>query len=302
MSLVLLAAPTSAPGAGSGEIPWEGIFWACFTIAMVAIGVGSVFYGGWLVRKLSGASGSIKGGAPSEAVIQSISDTGITVTMPSVGPDAPEYKFDLLVTPIGGGTPYPVTVKEIVPRLFVPMAMPGATVGVLIDPANPQRVSIDFSRIGGRAEEALAAANRATPPGGFSMQFDRSGQPAPTDVATLASGVRSGAVHQIKGSAAQLLATGAHGTAVITTAQPLGMTVRSINPAADASRLDDPMWLFTVEVSLAGQSQFPAVFGHHVPLAKVAAVYPGVKLAVAVNEADKMNEVAIDWTKSPIGG
>jgi len=60
------------------------------------------------------------------------------------------------------------------------------------------------------------------------------------------------------------------------------------------------MWLFTIEVSLAGEQPFPAVFGHRVPTDKVVAVAPGVKLAVAVNQANKNQEVAIDWDKSPI--
>jgi len=107
-------------------------------------------------------------------------------------------------------------------------------------------------------------------------------------------------VRQIKGSAAQLLATGTHGTAVITTAMPLGKTVRDIDPTASADKLNDPVWVFTVEVSLAGQAPFPAVFGHRVPLAKLASVAPGVKLAVAVDESDKNNEVAIDWDRSPL--
>ena len=114
--------------------------------------------------------------------------------------------------------------------------------------------------------------------------------------------VRSGTVNQIKGSADQLLATGTHGTAVITTAQPLGKTVRDINPRGRSVAPRRPVWLFTVEVSLAGQAPFPAVFGHRVPLAKVASVAPGVKLAVAVDPADKNEEVAIDWDKSPIAG
>jgi len=96
------------------------------------------------------------------------------------------------------------------------------------------------------------------------------------------------------------ISTGTHGTATITTAMPLGKTVRDVNPAADPSRLNDPVWLFTLEVSLAGEAPFPAVFGHRVPLAKLGAVAPGVKLAVAVNEANKNQEVAIDWEKSPI--
>jgi hypothetical protein len=60
------------------------------------------------------------------------------------------------------------------------------------------------------------------------------------------------------------------------------------------------MWLFTVEVSVAGENPFPAVFGHRVPLAKLVSIVPGVRLAIAVNMADRNNEVAIDWERSPL--
>ena len=275
-----------------------------FVVVVVIFSITAPFlWGPWLIRKLAGVSGPIKGGLPSEATIQSIADTGVTVTMSGVGPEAPDYKLGLLVDAVGGGVPYEVTVKTLVPRIFIPMIVPGARIGVIIDPANPQKVAVDFSRIGGGGSAAGsgAAAGGAIPPGGFGMNFDASGQPAAADVAALAGGVRSGAVTQHTGSADQLLATGTHGTAVITTAQPLGKKVRDINPHADSSRLDDPVWLFTVEVSLAGQAPFPAVFGHRVPLAKVAEMAPGVKLAVAVDESDKNEEVAIDWDRSPIG-
>jgi hypothetical protein len=81
---------------------------------------------------------------------------------------------------------------------------------------------------------------------------------------------------------------------------PLGKTVGQVNPAADPATLNDPVWVFTVEVTLAGQAPFPAMFGHRVPLDKLASVSPGVTLSVAVNEADKNQEVAIDWTRSPL--
>ncbi|MGZ6267322.1 MAG: hypothetical protein ACXWNR_02000 [Candidatus Limnocylindrales bacterium] len=286
-------------------IPPEAIPWIIFAVVIVIFSITAPFlWGPWLIRKLAGVSGPIKNGLPGDAVIQSISDTGMTISMPSVGPEAPEYKFVLQVTAAGGGAPYQVEVKAIVPRLFVPMVVPGASIGVLIDPANPQKVTLDFSRVGTRATPGSGAGGlNITPagPGGYAMAFDAAGQPSGADVAALVGGVRSGAVRQIKGSAAQLLATGTHGTAVITTAQPLGKTVRDLDQSAAADRLDDPMWLFTVEVSLAGQAPFPAVFGHRVPLDKVAWVAPGVKLAVAVDESHKNEDVAIDWDKSPIG-
>ena len=269
-----------------------------FVVVVVIFSITAPFlWGPWLIRRLAGVSGPIKGGIPGEATIQSIADTGVTVSMSGVGAEAPDYKFGLLVEPPGGGTPYEATVRALVPRIFIPMVVPGARVGVLIDPTDPQKMTVDFSRMGGSGGSPAGAA---TPPGGFSMDFDASGQPAAADVAALAGGVLRGTVTQHTGSADQLLATGTHGTAVITTAQPLGKKVRDINPSADPSRLDDPVWLFTVEVSLAGQAPFPAVFGHRVPIAKVALVAPGVKLAVAVDESDKNEEVAIDWDKSPI--
>ena len=147
----------------------------------------------------------------------------------------------------------------------------------------------------------LAELEAATQPGGFNVAFDASGRPSAGEVAALVGGVQSGAVKQIHGSAAQTLATGIHGTAVITTTQPLGKTVRDINPNADPSRLNDPMWLFTVEATVPGEAPFPAVFGHRVPMAKIASLAPGVKLAVAVDMADH-NKVAIDWDKSPVVG
>ena len=56
----------------------------------------------------------------------------------------------------------------------------------------------------------------------------------------------------------------------------------------------------TSAVTVPGNGTWPAVMGHYVPQAKVGSVGPGVKLAVAVNMADKMNEVAIDWDQSPL--
>jgi hypothetical protein len=285
-------------------IPTDAIPVIIFVVVVVLLSVTAPFlWGPWLIRKIGGISGPIKGGVPSDAVIESIADTGVTVSMPSVGPEAPDYKFTLQVTPIGGGAPYQVVAKALVPRIYVPMVVPGARIGVVIDPANPQKVSIDFSRLNQAPMTgvvSVAAGTGSTPPGGFNMSFDAGGQPAAGDVAALVGGVRSGTVNQIKGSAAHLLAIGTHGTAVITTAMPLGKSVRDVNPAAEESHLNDPMWLFTVEVSLAGLAPFPAVFGHRVPIDKVASVAPGVKLAVAVDPANKNQDVAIDWDKSPI--
>ena len=271
----------------------------------------------WFLRRFGGTTSSIKNGIPADAVVQSIAETGMTITSPSVGPEAPVYKIGLLVTPPGGGTPYAVEDTHAVPRLYVPMVLPGARIGVFVDPANPMKVVPDWQRInapgqaavdpGAGMSEAAAVLSGAGSiagtvmenPGGVTVRFDAQGNPV-SGVNDMVGAVRGGTMPTIKGKAATILATGTHGTAVVTTAQPLGKTVRDIDPTASPDRLNDPMWLFTVEVSLAGQAPFPAVFGHRAPLAKLASVAPGVKLAVAVDESDKNNEVAIDWDRSPL--
>jgi hypothetical protein len=282
----------------------EDIFILVVIVLSVALPLLAMLY---VFRRLGGVTGGIKNGLPAQAVIQSLAETGVTISTPSVGPEAPVYKIGLLVTPPGGGTPYPAESKHAIPRLFVPMMLPGATIGVLVDPADPAHIVPDWSRISSPAPGMAGAGMAGEAPGqalmdvaGVPVAFDAAGVPAAAGIAALVNGVRSGAVPQEKGSAARLLATGTHGTGVITTAQPLGKTVRDLDPSAPPDRLGDPLWLFTLEVSLPGQAAFPAMFGHRVPLAKVASVAPGVKLAVAVDEADRYNEVAIDWDRSPI--
>jgi hypothetical protein len=165
---------------------------------------------------------------------------------------------------------------------------------------DPALVSLDrdLQELAGPPAASPAQAPAADGKVGLEFQFAATGQPAAGQVQSVVSAVSSGVMRTTEGTADEILATGTHGTAVITTASPLGKTVRDINPNADPSRLNDPMWLFTIEVALAGQQPFPAFFRSRVPLAKLATVAPGVRLAVAVNPADY--EVAIDWDKSPL--
>jgi hypothetical protein len=265
-------------------VPWLIFGILIFVVVIVVFSITAPFlWGPRLIRRLSGTTGPIKNGVPSDAIIESIADTGVTVTMRGVGAYAPDYRFVLQVTPVGGGAPYRVETKALVPRLYMATVVPGARVGVLIDPTNPMKLWIDFSRMGG------------APGAGWSAG------PAAGDIPAPIGAVRGGTLPTINGGNDHILATGTHGSAVITMAQPTGKTLRDIDPAADPSRLTDPIWLFTVEVSLAGEKPFRAIFGHRVPLAKLAAVAPGVKLAVAVDQSDSSQAVAIDWDKSPIG-
>jgi hypothetical protein len=280
------------------------IFWV--VIAVVAIlAFRFAVAGKWMPR---GTSSGIRNGIPSVATVETISETGVTVSSPWSGPDAAVFRLTLLVAPVGGGQPYEVAVDQTVPRIVRTMIVAGGRVGVLIDPMNPSNVTLDLANIGGPAGMAgLAAPPAPEIPGampgsggrGLTMSFDASGRPT-GDLNSVVSGVKGGTMNTINSSADQLLASGSHGVATITTAQPLGKTVRDMNPNAKPERLDYPMWLFTVEVSIPGQAPFPAIFGHYVPTHRIALMAPGVRLAVAVNEADRNEDVAIDWDRSPL--
>jgi hypothetical protein len=300
------------PRAGRrADMSGEVIFVIVIVAVSVAVPLVAMF---WAFRKFGGAMGSIKNGLPAEAVIQSVGETGMTISSPGVGPEAAVYKLGLLVTPPGGGTPYATETTHAVPRIFMPMMLPGARIGVLVDPTDPQKVVPDWRRVGSAAAAAggatqvasdmtgalaLGAQGGTMSVDGVNVAFDASGRPV-SGLDSMVGAIRGGTMNTEHGSAAALLATGTHGTAVITSAQPLGKKVRDYDPKADAARLDDPMWLFTLEVSLAGREGFPAMFGHRVPQAKVGAIAPGVKLAVAVDESNPTQEVAIDWDKSPL--
>src|ERR1035437_8630188 len=259
------------PDNNSSSIPGDMVPWLIFGILIfvVVIVVFSItapfIWGPRLIRKLSGTTGPIKNGVPSDAIIESIADTGVTVTMRGVGAYAPDYRFILQVTPVGGGAPYRVEVKALVPRLYIPMVVPGARVGVLIAQTNPMKLSIDFNRMGGASAAGWGAGH--------------------------AGDVFGGTMPTIRGGDDHILATGTHGTAATPMAQPAGKPLRDIDPAADPSRLEDPLWFFAVEVNLAGEKPFPALFSHRVPPAKVASSGPGLKLTVAVDQSNKNQAV-----------
>ena len=285
-------------------------------LAIIALSVGlPLVIMVWAFSMFRGDTATIKNGIPADAVVESLGETGMTISSPSVGPEAPVFHFVLQVTP-PNGVPYRAETKHAIPRLYVPLVMPGASIGVTIDPADPTRVVPDLSRIQGSAAggrpvggpgyvagpgrtvtmafdgapggDMTSAAPGSIPGAAPTLAFDASGNPA------------AGAVPTIHGSWETIIATGTHGTAVITTAMPLGKTAGQVNPAAKPERFNYPVWVFTLEVSLAGQQPFPAVFGHFVPPEKVALLAPDLKLAVAVDPANKYQDVAIDWNRSPM--
>jgi hypothetical protein len=171
----------------------------------------------------------------------------------------PVVKFVLDVV-VGDGIPYRVETRQLVSRVAIGAVLPGTKVAVRVDPDRKDDVAIDWS------QEAQP------PPGGG------------------ASPLAGGKV----GSAAELLASGKRGTAVITGMQDMGDISDLGYAAADAEAADDRMFIVQLEVKLPGREPYSATVGHRVPERLVGRVGPRTTVDVAVGRSDDQ-EVAIDW-------
>lgn len=85
-------------------------------------------------------------GIPARAVIVQMRDTGVLIG------DQPRLSIVLDVQPVAGyratAAPFRTTLTMIVPLMALARVTPGATVPVKLDPANPSRLTIDWSAMG----------------------------------------------------------------------------------------------------------------------------------------------------------
>ncbi len=235
----------------------------------------------------------IKDGIPATALLRGYAGTGTTISSPNTGPEAPVYRLDLLVSP-PSGTPFETQVKQPVPRIVLPFFLPGIHVPVDIDPKNPTRVKVAFQRYEpGQAAVSIGGAAGAAA-GGPGITVTVQGG-AVSGVDDLVGALRSGALPTERGSAAELLRSGARGTAEVVQAMPLGKKTVDVDPTCPPANREDPIWVLTLTVELPGEAPFPAVVGHRVPRARVADVVPGLRVPVAVDLADRHGKVAVDW-------
>lgn len=108
----------------------------------VALALSAMLSGCAVVDKMSGegeAKRIRRVGQSAEALVLSISDTGMTVN------DNPVVAFRLEVRP-ATGTPYEVETRGLVGRLDVPQVQPGAVLPVAIDPRDPKKVALRIYR------------------------------------------------------------------------------------------------------------------------------------------------------------
>jgi hypothetical protein len=78
-------------------------------------------------------------GVPGTATLNQFRDTGMTVN------DNPTVELDLTVQ-TEGGQPTHVVHSEMIPRLLIPRLVPGASLPVRVDAADPNKIAIDWYR------------------------------------------------------------------------------------------------------------------------------------------------------------
>lgn len=220
------------------------------------------FGGGKRKRRLEEA------GVEAPAQVLGVQDTGVTVN------NNPRVKITLSVTPPDGTAAFQVVTKQTVSRVAIPRAGDGFM--VRYDPEDHDNFAI------------VGAAEAA-------------GTPADIDAASagdIAAAASSNMGQVQRGSAAELLASGQRMTAVLREFSPTGKTVGDSNPAAENP--SDPVYVFKMELPIAGGTPLEAVCLNRVPTGKVGELGLGQQLNVAVNPANPTREVAIDWETSPV--
>ena len=266
-------------------------------------------------------------GRVADAMVESVRETETPVGLP-LGASGAFFKFGLLVTPPGGGVPYQAETVSTVPTALLSRVQPGAHFDVLVDPARPQLVVPDWTRLleglAFAGNPSVASEPITTVSTDGTKTFQRSvtvRKVAFTDKANVgaelndflarlpaaamsyqippAVALSGGAYTVLSPGPVTLFVTGVRGTATVTSAEPLGR-VRDINPSADPAILDDMLWQFAAEISLPGRQPHNATFSHHVPASRAAMIAPGMRLAVAVDDTNPPAHCAIDWEESPL--
>lgn len=254
-----------------GEARWGLII----TGAAVSVAGAIMYVSGRKVGSFSGVTPRLlRTGLPARALVERMWETGVTIN------ESPVFGFGLQITREGQEA-YSAEVQQAVPRMLVGAVLPGVTLAVKVDPADPARVGVDWSEFpAGAAARDLSALVAAAPP------------------EEVAEAIRSLPPEQ-RGSAAELLARGRRGRARLVAMRDMGDAVELGLMDASDERAGARVALLELEVRLPGRDPYPAQVLHWLPARLEGRIGPGRTLVVAVGRDDPEHEVAVDWEAAP---
>lgn len=228
---------------------------AFFTIAL-SIGITGlvfVFIGARLGMVTSLNKRLREAGVEGKAVITSLRETGVSVN------NSPVIEFGLDVD-AAVHAPYSTTIRQRAPRLLIGSFSPGSTVAVVVDPADRDRLAIDWEE-----------GTRPSP--------DSSAEPLPQDT------IRD---------PADLLRTGRAASAVVISMEDAGDMSELGLVEVGSPAEDDRLFIIGLEVKQPGLDAYEVRVAHRVPERLLGRVGPRTRVEVAVDRDDD-HAVAIDW-------
>jgi Protein of unknown function (DUF3592) len=219
-----------------------------------AVGLGLLFWGRKWRRASVEADRIRTQGVAGNATITGMRQTGVTLN------EQPQIELQLQVTTEMHGA-YPVTVKEYVPLMLLGALSSGRPLPVKVDPANPQRVIIEWENAGG-------------------MGMPTAGMPVAGQTAGIGP-PQGGDPADIK---KRLLAEGVPGTAKVISSAPTGQTDSEGRPVYSM--------MLQIEVTGHPPMQGPAVVGVPPERAELLEVGDTVPIKADANNPSLM---AVDW-------
>lgn len=243
------------------------------TAAILGVTGGGLIWFGMRARRAAAEADRIMTtGLAGTATVTGLTQTGMSLN------DQPQVDMELLVS-IPDRAPYPARRKEFVPLILLGRLSSGAPLPVRVDPADPQRVVIDWAASGTVPAPPPSAAGEAETLAQVQAALAQSGLPAAAPYASADQGGYT--VDQLR---ALVRATGIDGTA-------------TIDKLADTGEIVGDERLFTMQVTLhvpgrPDRQLEPSAAT--VPLTVADRIAIGQTIAVKV-AADNPGLVAFDW-------
>jgi hypothetical protein len=272
-----------------GGIPYAGeTIW--LTGGIFAIVGGALVVVGLVIGRGASATDQIlASGVTGTATITGVTQTGMYLN------DQPRIKMDLLVA-LPGRAPYTAEHAEFVPLILLARVQPGATLPVKVDPANPQKVVVDWQGSAGASlpGSPLAGATLAPPP-------------SPTGPGSTVDESLSQVQAALAGSGAAVAAPFASPDQAGYTIEQLRAWLRANGVEAqarvdflqDTGKIVGDERLYTMEMTLMVPGSAPEKLPRSaamVPLAVMSRLTQGMVLPVKV-AADNHDLLTIEWEK-----
>ena len=231
------------------------------TAAILGVtGIGLFLWGGRWARGYKEAQRLRMSGVPGQATIVGMRQTGVYLN------EQPQIELNLQVQSEMHG-PYQATVREYVPLMLLATLSSGRPLPVKVDPADPQKLVIEWENAMSGGMAGVGAAMPLTPPASAdSTQYDPEARKAEKE---------------------RLLATGVAGKATVTSARATGGTDSEGRPVYDL--------MLTIEIPGRPPMQGPARTG--VPPERISQLEAGDTVAIKSDPANP-TAMTIDWDNS----